>query len=337
MTNEEKRRSGIFSQERGSFGDHPFVDGSSLDGAIIPPSRGTIDNELRSLFALLDDPDERIAAAVTDRIKSRGPNVIESLLDHSRNTSDELTRIRIEQITTEFNTEILATEFEALALRLHRNDPSTLEDGSFLIARFGNPNCFVEGYKELLDDYASMLRTRIHGLTSSLEILHTCNNFFFEELRLRGNQGKFLEPENSYIDRVLDRKVGIPISLAIVYLLVTKHRLGLPFSGASAPGHFLIRYEGVPSEALFVDAFNAGVILRERDIKRYLDSSGFPFDRAFLAPAHPRAVLLRMIRNLIIVFTEQSMPASRKSFERFMHILSPNAEEGESFLRGLES
>ena len=295
-----------------------------------------LDAELRSLFSLLDDPDERVASAVTDRIKKRGLSVLEPLLDLSRTTDDDLTRIRIEQITTEFNTEVLASEFLALSRRLEANDPTALEDGIFLIARFANAHCFVEGYKELLDDYASMLRLRIQGLTSALEILNVCNTFFFEELRLRGNQGKFLEPENSYIDRVLDRKVGIPISLAVVYLLVAKYRLNLPFSGASAPGHFLIRYDGIPSEAIFVDAFNGGVILRERDIKRYLDSSGFPFNVSFLAPAQPRAILLRMIRNLIIVFTEQSMPSSRHSFERFMKILAPDTEDSDVFLRGLD-
>ncbi len=146
-----------------------------------------------------------------------------------------------------------------------------------------------------------------------------------------------MEPENSYIDRVMERRTGIPISLATVYLLVVRSRLGLPFSGASAPGHFLVRYDGLRTEPLFIDAFNSGIILRERDIKHYLDSSGLPFNRQFLEPSPPRAILLRMIRNLIIVFTERGDSIARQAFEGFMRILAPNAEEGQAFLRGLEN
>jgi regulator of sirC expression with transglutaminase-like and TPR domain len=107
----------------------------------------------------------------------------------------------------------------------------------------------------------------------------------------------------------------------VVYILVARDRVGLPFSGASTPGHFLIRYDGVEDEPLFIDAFNGGLILKQRDIKRFLELSKLPFDEAFLRPASPRAILLRMIRNLIIVFTEQQDEPARKAFDKFMKVI----------------
>ena len=294
-----------------------------------------LDSELRSLFTLLDDPDPRVAEAVTERIRKRGRDVIPHLLDFIDITSEPLARERAEGLTSEFHTDRLTRELEEITIRMIDDDPLAFEDGVFLIARFGNPRLNVPELRAELDSFAEMLNYRITGLSSALEVLHEVNHFFFEDLRFRGNHAKFLEPENSYIDKVIERRMGIPISLAIVYLLITR-RLGLPFSGASAPGHFLIRYDGLHTEALFIDAFNGGVLLRERNIKHYLDGSGLPFNKQFLEPALPQQILLRMIRNLIIVFSERGNMPARGAFEGFMRILAPNAAEGQAFLRGLE-
>jgi regulator of sirC expression with transglutaminase-like and TPR domain len=295
-----------------------------------------LDRELRSLFSLLDDPDPRVAEAVTERIRKRGEDVIPLLLHFMESTSEPLARDRAESITSEFTTARLTREFEVINRRLERNDPSAFEDGVLLIAKFGNPMLDVAEIRSDLDDFAETLRYRTAGLSSALEVLDEVNHFFFEDLRFRGNHAKFLDPANSYIDKVIERRMGIPISLAAVYLLVAKSRLGLPFSGASAPGHFLIRYDGLRSEPLFIDAFNGGILLRERDIKHYLDGSGLPFHKQFLDPTHPRQILLRMVRNLIIAFTELSNAPARAAFEGFMRTLAPNAPEGQAFLRGLE-
>ncbi len=306
------------------------VDAPALKPTVEP------DAELRSLFALLDDPDPRVTQAVTDRIRMRGEDAVIPLLSFMESACDPLARERASVLTAHFNLDHLRAGFQSLALRFKRGDPQAFEDGIFLIARFGNPRLNVAHCRSLLDDFASSLEDRIAGLSSALEVLDEINYFFFEELHFRGNQASFLEPENSYIDSVLERRTGIPISLATVYLLVTQCRLRLPFSGASAPGHFLVRYDGLRAEPLFIDAFNGGTILRARDIKRYLDSSGLPFHTQFLAPSQPRGVLLRTIRNLIIVFTERHDAPARKAFEEFMGILAPDAAEGQAFLRGLE-
>lgn len=308
---------------------------------LVSTSSPTVDTELRSLLTLIDDPDRRVAEAVEERLRTRGASVMEPLFDFAR-TATGLARERALELARDFHVTALADEFDTLDKQLAADDPNALEDGVFLIARYGKPSIDIDYYKSFLDDYAAVLRSRIAKRSESpLEILNECNYLFFEEYKYRGNQTKFMDPENSYIHRVIERKSGIPISLAVLYLLVAETRLKLPFSGASAPGHFLIRYDGLSthsaSEPLFVDAFNGGVILRERDIKRYLDTSGLPFNRAFLDPATPRSILLRMIRNLIIVFNEHGDTVGRAAFERFMRILAPDSPEGVAFLRGLES
>lgn len=291
------------------------------------------DSELRSLFSLLDDPDERIARAVTARIIERGTEAVGPLSQFARTSENRLARTRAERIAAEFSSTSLTKEFERLALQFAEGSHSAFEDGLMLIARFGNPMFDTREVKKELDDYASHLRRRLTGTRSSLEVLDEINRYFFEDLEYRGNYLRFQDPENSYIDRILERRTGIPISLAAVYLLVVRTRLGLPFSGASAPGHFLVRYDAL-SEPLFIDAFNRGMTLRERDIKHYLESSGLSFHKQFLDPAPPRAILLRMLRNLMIVFIEQGNNSARAAIERFMRALAP-AGHATTFLRGL--
>ncbi|MDP4198337.1 MAG: transglutaminase-like domain-containing protein [Bacteroidota bacterium] len=311
-----------------------------IEQSILPPVEP--DSELRSLLSLLDDPDPRIADAVTQRIRMRGEDALLPLMTFLESASDPLARKRAEELSAQFNLEQLRAGFENLALRFKRSglnaraDAQAFEDGLFLIARYGNPRLNVAQCRQMLDEFASSLDARLVGLSSALEVLDEINYFFFEELHFRGNQASFLEPENSYVDAVLERRMGIPISLASVYLLVVQCRLHLPFSGASAPGHFLVRYDGLRTEPLFIDAFNGGTILRARDIKRFLDSSGLPFHNQFLAPSHPRGIVLRTIRNLILVFNERGNIPARKAFEEFMRILAPDAAEGQAFLRGLE-
>ena len=296
----------------------------------------TEDAELRSLFSLLDDPDERIALAVTERILQRGGEATAPLAFFAERADNGLAKTRAERIAAEFSAVNLTHEFETLAVQFAEGNRAAFENGLLLVARFGNPLLNGDHVRRELDSFAQLLNYRLARVSSPLEILDEVNQLFFEDLRFRGNQTKFIEPDNSYIDRIIERRTGIPISLASVYLLIVRTRLGLPFSGASAPGHFLVRYDGLRGEPLFIDAFNGGVILRERDIKHYLEASGLPFHKQFLDPAPPRAILLRMLRNLIIVFAEQGNAPARAAIERFMHVLAPNSGEAQNFLRGLE-
>jgi len=293
------------------------------------------ERELASLLKLLDDPDHRVSEAVLVRLRSKGAPILPRLMEFVEEAADPLAVERTFSLIQEINEEHLAGEFEKLHERINNNDSNTLEDGAFLIAQYGYPALDLDKYYLELSDLAAILRDRVKSAYSPLDLLSITNKFFFEDQGFRGNQNKFLEADNSYINRVLDRRLGIPIALAVVYLLISRGRLGLPFSGAGAPGHFLIRYDGL-EEPLFIDAFNRGVILRQEDIKRFLNASGLPFSESFLEPASPRAILLRMIRNLIIVFKETDDSQGQAAFERFTRILAPDSNPGDLHHPSLE-
>ncbi len=297
---------------------------SASEEHITPPNQ-----EIDSLLSLLDDPDTAVAEVVEARLRSHGNSILHQLVQFADHCNDPLAQQRARTIAQEMNVAVLAEQFTKLRSKLEEQRRGALEDGVFLIAKYGFPTLDVEYYRSELDALAGMLHDRIKGIHSPLESLRATNEFFFKTKNFAGNHQHFLEADNSYINQVLDRKLGIPISLSVLYILVASHRLGLPYSGVSTPGHFLIRYDGNPAEPVFIDAFNGGVILREEDIKRFLYTAGLPYYETFIRPASQRTILMRMLRNLVILFEEKQDEPSKNAFDHFHAILlgSPTTSE----------
>ena len=279
------------------------------------------DGEFYSLVSLLDDPDVRVASAVEERLRERGTSMLHPLLEFIDLSADDLAKRRAITLANEFNEKVLLDEFAELRVKIEQKKRGALEEGVFLIARYGYPRLDKDYYQAELTALSGMMLDRIKGLMAPSDVLAAANHFFFTERGFKGNHEHFLDADNSYINQVLDRKIGIPISLSIIYVLITGHRLGLPFTGVSTPGHFLVRYDGIQGEPLFIDAYNNGIILRENDIKKFLYTSGLPYYESFIRPATPRMILLRMIRNLIVLFQEKKDTTSQKAFERFQSAL----------------
>ena len=290
-------------------------------------SRNNADSEFLSLVSLLDDPDSRIAVAVEERLRTKGTAIFKPLLEFISHSNDELATTRAWAIAKDFNETILLSEFSNLKTKLQQKKRGTLEEGVFLVARYGYPSIDVEFYKAELDALAGMLFDRVKGIHAPIDVLAATNEFFFKTRGFKGNHENFHDPDNSYINQVLDKRVGIPISLSVMYILVAANRLGMPFTGVSTPGHFLIRYDGLPGEPLFIDAYNNGIILREKDIKKFLYTSGLPYYESFIRPASPRMILLRMIRNLIVLFQDKKDKESYRSFKKFQNALLGKVSE----------
>jgi regulator of sirC expression with transglutaminase-like and TPR domain len=137
------------------------------------------------------------------------------------------------------------------------------------------------------------------------------NEYLFGELRFAGNGENYYDPENSYLNRVIDRRTGNPINLCIVYLLVAR-RLRLPVAGIGLPGHFICRYQSTSAE-LYVDPFNRGRFLSKADCVQYLTHGNYSLRDEYLAPVTPRKLLLRVCGNLhqIYLQLEQAQEATR--------------------------
>ncbi|HLS83668.1 MAG TPA: SirB1 family protein [Arenimonas sp.] len=196
------------------------------------------------------------------------------------------------------------------ALARLADDELPLLDTALLIARDEYPDLDADGYAAQLQAWAEDLRQRLDNRDDLATRLTEVNRFLFEELGFAGNTNEYDDPRNSYLNQVVDRKLGIPISLALVQMEVTR-RLGLPLQGVSFPGHFLVRLP-VDDGILVLDPFNKGRPVSAEELRtRALPHLGgqAPDDGLLLkilAPASHRAMLVRMLRNLKGLYQETS-------------------------------
>jgi regulator of sirC expression with transglutaminase-like and TPR domain len=184
-----------------------------------------------------------------------------------------------------------------------------LLETALLIARDEYPELETDAYLAMVDGYGRRLSS---SLSDGLDIpskLTAINHFLYKELGFSGNAMDYEDPRNSYLNQVFDRRLGIPISLAVVHIAVM-HRIGLPLEGISFPGHFLVRLP-VDDGILVLDPFNQGrpvsiEELRER-VTPHLDGQPPSDSQLFqiLAPASARTILMRMLRNLQTIYQHQ--------------------------------
>ncbi|MGB3787130.1 MAG: tetratricopeptide repeat protein [Phormidesmis sp.] len=153
-------------------------------------------------------------------------------------------------------------------------------------------------YLEKIDQMAAAVRPRLPRGRYPLKVIQVINDYLFEELRFSGNQVEYYDPDNSHLNCVLDRKLGIPISLSLVYLEIAR-RLRFPMVGVGMPGHFLIR-PVVEDMEVFVDPFHQGEVLFVADCEQRFGQL-FPqsqWQPEFLSGVMPKAFLARILMNL---------------------------------------
>jgi len=172
-----------------------------------------------------------------------------------------------------------------------------LDEAALLIARTEYPQLNVPDQLARLDALAFRLHCDLSR--PALEIIASMNKLLFEKEQFRGNEEEYDDPRNSYLNDVLDRKLGIPISLSIIYIEVARRR-GLPVMGLSFPGHFLVKYRTGHNEIL-IDPYRRGRILTRRDCQELLKAQFG--DEAELKPEYfaastKKQILARMLNNL---------------------------------------
>jgi len=174
-----------------------------------------------------------------------------------------------------------------------------LAHAALLVAAEEYPQLVPEPYLRRLDLLAERVRDRLGDEEGPPLVLQEISRVLFVDEDFRGNVEAYYDPRNSYLNDVLDRRLGIPITLSIVYLEVG-WRLGLPLEGVNFPGHFLVRYPG-EALSLLVDPFQAGEIRFEDQAQELLDrvyGGSVTLRPEYLRPAGRREIVARLVANL---------------------------------------
>ena len=197
--------------------------------------------------------------------------------------------------------------FAALVEPAREDESIPLAAAALAIARMAYPDLDAGPYLARLEEMVQRVRTRLRKNPMARESIALLNRVLFQEEGLRGNREDFYDPRNSFLNDVLDRKLGIPITLSVVYMEVAR-RVGFPVAGVGMPGHFLLKHYDVGAGEIFIDAFNRGSILSLDDCQQRLDEvyGGQVDMRAeYLQPVTRREILSRMLNNLRQIYLTQ--------------------------------
>ncbi len=182
-----------------------------------------------------------------------------------------------------------------------------LARAALLIAKEEYPSLDEQACLTQLDQMAERVSQRLEAERLAKQVIAALNAHLFDELGFRGNAQDYYDPRNSFLNDVLERRVGIPITLSLVYMEVAR-RLDFDVQGVGMPGHFLVKHSELDRE-YFIDPYHKGAILTEADCEARLAQvyqRPVKFESAFLTTVDSKQVLVRMLNNLKHVYLSQS-------------------------------
>ncbi len=226
---------------------------------------------------------------------------------------------------------MISREPNAVAARFRNlidrpDDEIDLAEAALLIAKSVNADLDVSSYLSRIEALAAQLAQRLQNCTSETERILALNRFLFDEQGFAPNIDNYYDPRNSFLNEVLERRVGIPISLSILYIEVGR-RAGLPLRGVSFPGHFLVKCK-VDDGLIVLDPYCRGVSLSLNDLQQRLrEVKGGEVSRAIIAgmlvAANKKEILARVLRNLKAIYVERQDDNAALSVTEWIIALTP--------------
>lgn len=273
------------------------------------------DSTLKALVRLLDEEEKHLPVIRANLIKA-GESAL-PYLDEAMESLDPLVRERARQISATLRFSALRESFNRFAELADRE--MDLEKGICMVAQYAYPDLDWDPYAMELDRIAASIEVDLRDEMYMEDVVDVINEHIFDREGFRPDNRRFYDPQNSYLNRVIERRMGIPITLSIIYLLLAQ-RLKLPISGVAVPGHFLVRYDG-PYETLWIDPFNEGAVLNRDDCEELLRSMGYPVLDEYLRPCTTREIVARMLNNLSQVFSREGDSRQAEDVKSLVKIL----------------
>lgn len=215
-------------------------------------------------------------------------------------------------------------ELDAFASEIHRPEAGIdLARAALVMGKFEYPELDVTDYLSRFDRLADAAGRAVQS--TDLPAL-TLAQFLFDELGFSGNAGDYADPRNSFLNEVLERRLGIPISLSVLFIEIAK-RVDIQAQGVGLPGHFIVRVTLKSGEVIYLDPFHSGQVLSEEDCRQRVATvtgGALPFHESFLNPVQSRYILARMLNNLKNFYASANDYArAAKVIERLL-VLNPD-------------
>jgi S1-C subfamily serine protease/regulator of sirC expression with transglutaminase-like and TPR domain len=283
---------------------------------------------------------KQITAIVEGISAARPPkhDLVEKVLPHAENSGNVL-RQRAKQLEQQ------AQRLRQLADAVHRKSVRNqlavelkkdegkidLLRGALLIAAIDNEEVDVDAYLRQIERMAGELKDGFDKQADEATRLSALNKYLFEELGFHGSRTNYYHQSNSYLNEVIDDREGLPIMLSVLYMDVAR-RIDLNVVGVGLPGHFVVRHEPKKGEPQLIDPFDRGRVWTDQEAVQQVKSRiPGPLDKTFLEAQPKRAILIRMLRNLMGVAGAKEDAESLLSYIETVLVIDPDSAEDRWF------
>jgi regulator of sirC expression with transglutaminase-like and TPR domain len=270
--------------------------------------------KIQYLFKLLDDDSSEIQKILRNSFLENAQELILKKPFYLLQVSKEL-RPLLQQKYQELHFDLVKAAFQQLLS--HHLEDIDLEKSVMILSYWNNPDVDIPALQHRLDRMAEEIHAHMPFTGHPLAFLDHINYYLFKKYGFHGNSTDYYNPDNNFIDRVLETRSGIPISLSVLYILIAR-RMGIPILGVPMPAHFIIKFDNGTDE-VFCDPFYKGKIYTRKECLAYLNNANVIDPLAILRGTTDYQIVFRMMRNIKLVYS--SYKEDRRKVEEIQELL----------------
>jgi regulator of sirC expression with transglutaminase-like and TPR domain len=272
-------------------------------------------DQISALINLLDDPDAVVYNAIFDKIVQLDQSVIPIIQSATKNNKNKLFLDRAELIVDIIRKKSLDNELKKWITQ-EKND---LIYGAYIIAKYRYPEITFQELDENLSQIIRELQHEINNYLTGLQQIRKINHVLFDIYRFTGDFSNIIDPRNSFVNKVIERKKSNDISLAILYLHISQ-KLGLPVYGIDFPGNFLLAFvDEKTKEAIFyINPFNKGTIVTGRDIDNFMKNHKIIYRENYFELCSNNAIIKRLLKFLMQSYLQKNDKENVKEIKRIL-------------------
>jgi len=282
------------------------------------------EKELKSLIALLEDPDEEIFEAIRSKLLSLGSEAIPALESVWENTFNNQLQTRIEDVIQTIQFSFVKEELSHWA----NTGGLDLLAGTLLIARYQYPDLDEDNIRRQIELIKKDVWLELNPNLTAYEKVRVINHILFEVHGFTGNTTNYHAPQNSYINNVIESKRGNPLLLSILYSIIAQG-LNIPIYGVNLPEHFILAYKDEYSSAddteesilFYINPFSKGVVFSKREIDTFLKQLKLEPKAMFYESCSNIEILKRQLRNLIFSYEKLGYPNKSEDLKKLLDCL----------------
>jgi regulator of sirC expression with transglutaminase-like and TPR domain len=260
---------------------------------------------IEQIIQLLDDQDEGVYTILKEQLLGYGPEILPILDETIDNCFSKLVLSRLKEVFDTLNLENVIQEFK----KWKNSEDHNLFEAMIILSKFKYPKLDVEVVNHTLSKIKQDVWLEVNDNMTALERIRVMNHVFFDLHGFHGNTQDFIAPENSFINDVLSKKKGNPITLSIIYSLIAQG-VNIPVYGVNMPRQFILAYvEKIftepsntvkPSEVLFyINPFNRGDIYSSNEVRQFLLALKIEPKDSILMPCSHIDIVKRCLTNLV--------------------------------------